>query len=76
MRLVPDVETGYGSEVRDFRKLLHAIPVDVITYGLICNRQLKHEDGVIGVPAIISRKSTGKHFPLMKVLVFILMKNV
>ncbi|XP_053381895.1 ganglioside-induced differentiation-associated protein 1-like [Mercenaria mercenaria] len=58
--LVPDVKTGYGSDVRDFRKLLHDIPIDLITYGIVCNRNLIHKDGVCEIPAMFSRESAGK----------------
>ncbi|XP_045194366.2 ganglioside-induced differentiation-associated protein 1-like [Mercenaria mercenaria] len=61
-KLVPDVETGYGSDVRDFRKLLHDIPIDIITFGIICNRNLKHKDGVIEIPAMFTRENAEKKF--------------
>ncbi|XP_045192246.2 ganglioside-induced differentiation-associated protein 1-like [Mercenaria mercenaria] len=60
--LVPDLETRYGSDVREFRKLLHDIPVDIISQGILCNRHLKHKDGVIEVPDIFSRENADKMF--------------
>ncbi|KAK3604313.1 hypothetical protein CHS0354_021576 [Potamilus streckersoni] len=39
-RLVPDPATPYGQEVARWRKLLHDVRVDVITYGTINNPEL------------------------------------
>ncbi|XP_052769290.1 ganglioside-induced differentiation-associated protein 1-like [Mya arenaria] len=38
-RLVPDVETELGADVRHLRELLDDIPVDVITYGVSAHRK-------------------------------------
>ena len=39
-RLVPDVNTSIGKEVCNLRKTIQAIPIDVITYGILANREL------------------------------------
>ncbi|XP_025115658.1 ganglioside-induced differentiation-associated protein 1-like [Pomacea canaliculata] len=39
-KLIPDLSTEVGKEVVKWRKLLHAVPVVMITYGLYCNPEL------------------------------------
>jgi len=38
-RQVPDLESPEGNEVADFRRMLHALRVDVITFGVLSNRK-------------------------------------
>lgn len=57
--LVPDTETVYGKEVHSFRKFLHDIPVDCITYGVFCNQQLSNDTSVM---ATFPQKLISKDF--------------
>lgn len=62
--LVPDTETVYGKEVQSFRKFLHDIPVDCITYGVFCNQQLSYDTRVMTAfpQKLISKDFTVKRF--------------
>ncbi|XP_053402539.1 ganglioside-induced differentiation-associated protein 1-like isoform X1 [Mercenaria mercenaria] len=42
--LVPDLETKRGQEVREFRMLLDNIPIGIVTFGVLANRQFCIED--------------------------------
>ncbi|XP_052801639.1 ganglioside-induced differentiation-associated protein 1-like isoform X2 [Mya arenaria] len=54
--LVPDVETGLGAEVKRFRELLDSVPVDVITFGLLANPQLRTTE--MKMPAAFKKLTT------------------
>ncbi|XP_045191361.2 ganglioside-induced differentiation-associated protein 1-like isoform X2 [Mercenaria mercenaria] len=57
--LVPDLETKRGQEVREFRMLLDNIPIGIVTFGVLANRQFCIED--ITSPLFgFDRKRTGE----------------
>ncbi|KAH3778899.1 ganglioside-induced differentiation-associated protein 1-like [Dreissena polymorpha] len=45
-KLVLEVDTRLGSEVRETRKLLHDLPIDVITFGVLANRKFQTSDNL------------------------------
>ncbi|XP_052231586.1 ganglioside-induced differentiation-associated protein 1-like isoform X2 [Dreissena polymorpha] len=45
-KLVPEVDDRLGSEVRETRKLLHDLPIDVITFGVLANRKFQTSDNL------------------------------
>ncbi|XP_053402476.1 ganglioside-induced differentiation-associated protein 1-like isoform X1 [Mercenaria mercenaria] len=73
-KLVPDVKTAVGNEVKTFRKFLHDIPIDVITYGVFANREfcvdrsyLDKLPAKVTARAEISKRFSGEVTHLIKV---------
>lgn len=63
-KLIPDTGTAFGDEVQTFRALLNEIPIDCITYGVICNQDLSSDRSTLDKfpPQIFSREGSVKRF--------------
>lgn len=57
-KLIPDLSTEVGKEVVKWRKLLHAVPVVMITYGLYCNPELSTSG--LKIPKCLFRSKEGR----------------